>query len=87
MRTSIKLLKSHIDNGRKYSAGDVLEVTEENATWLVSMGVAESFTPSSIEPAISEEDIQETQQDVKPNKKGRTGKDTNLEKENSNGTE
>jgi hypothetical protein len=38
----VTLLKPHTDSGRDYQPGDLLDVDESTAHWLIELGVAEA---------------------------------------------
>lgn len=40
----VELLKPHTDAGRQYQPGDVLELHEDQARWLVAIGAAKALT-------------------------------------------
>jgi len=44
---SIELLKPHTHAGKRYAAGDRLDLNDASARWLIAQGVAKAVTASA----------------------------------------
>ena len=50
---SIELLQPHIHAGRRFAAGERLDLHAASARWLIAQGAARLVTPDSPAPAAS----------------------------------
>lgn len=50
----VKLLKAHRHNGQDYNKGDVIQVSDADASWLSQRGIAELFNKKN-KPEVTHE--------------------------------
>lgn len=48
---NVTLIKDHIDGGKQYAAGDVIDVDADTAQWLAKQGAIEATLSPVVAPA------------------------------------